>query len=75
MKKFLNVNHCGSRANRKAIVEKVRTAVVQQLEHEGINTEVTGREKNVYSIYKKMLTKKLSFDQTLVVSFLFSLDR
>src|SRR5581483_288393 len=51
------------RANRKAIVEKVRTAVLQQLEQEGVAAEVTGREKNVYSIYKKMQQKKLSFDQ------------
>ncbi|MFL6712570.1 MAG: RelA/SpoT family protein [Sulfurifustis sp.] len=51
------------RANRKAIVEKVRAAIVQQLEQEGVSAEVTGREKNVYSVYKKMLTKKLSFDQ------------
>lgn len=51
------------RANRKAIVEKVRTAVLQQLEQEGVTAEVSGREKNVYSIYKKMLSKNLSFDQ------------
>jgi guanosine-3',5'-bis(diphosphate) 3'-pyrophosphohydrolase len=50
------------RANRKAIVEKVRTAILQQLEQEGVIAEVTGREKNVYSIYKKMQEKKLSFD-------------
>jgi len=51
------------RANRKAIVEKVRTAIVKQLEQEGVQAEVTGREKNVYSIYRKMETKKLSFEQ------------
>lgn len=51
------------RANRKAIVEKVKTAVLEQLQQEGVTAEVTGREKNVYSIYKKMLAKKLTFDQ------------
>jgi RelA/SpoT family (p)ppGpp synthetase len=51
------------RANRKAIVEKVRHAIVNQLGQEGLEAEVHGREKNVYSIYKKMETKRLSFDQ------------
>jgi RelA/SpoT family (p)ppGpp synthetase len=51
------------RANRKAIVEKVRAAVVQALEQEDVTAEVTGREKNVYGIYKKMQQKNLSFDQ------------
>jgi RelA/SpoT family (p)ppGpp synthetase len=51
------------RANRKAIVEKVQATMLQQLEQEGVGAEVSGREKNVYSIYRKMLTKKLTFDQ------------
>jgi RelA/SpoT family (p)ppGpp synthetase len=51
------------RANRKAIVEKVRNAIVNQLRQEGLEAEVQGREKNVYSIYKKMEAKRLSFDQ------------
>ncbi len=51
------------RANRKAIVDKVRAAIVQQLEQEGVQAEVSGREKNAYSIYKKMQQKKLGFDQ------------
>ncbi len=49
--------------NRKAIVEKIRSAMVAQLEHEGLSAEVAGREKNLYSIYRKMLVKRLSFDQ------------
>jgi RelA/SpoT family (p)ppGpp synthetase len=49
--------------NRKAIVERVRNAIITQLEQEGIHAEVSGREKNVYNIYRKMLTKRLSFEQ------------
>ena len=49
--------------NRKAIVEKIRTAVTSQLEREGLTAEVTGREKNLYSIYEKMEQKHVSFDQ------------
>ncbi|MFQ5993574.1 MAG: RelA/SpoT family protein [Acidiferrobacterales bacterium] len=51
------------RGNRRAIVEKIRRAVLRQLEQEGLNAEVFGREKNLYSIYRKMRQKRLSFDQ------------
>jgi GTP diphosphokinase / guanosine-3',5'-bis(diphosphate) 3'-diphosphatase len=49
--------------NRKAIVEKIRTAIVDQLQQESLPTEVTGREKNLYSIYRKMRQKRTTFDQ------------
>jgi len=49
--------------NRKALVEKIRSALIKQLEHEGLEAEIQGREKNLYSIYKKMQTKHLSFEQ------------
>ena len=49
--------------NRKAIVEKIRTAILNQLEREGMPAEVVGREKTLYSIYAKMEQKHLSFDQ------------
>ncbi len=49
--------------NRKAVVTKIRRAIATQLEQEGLTGEVTGREKNLYSIYKKMRQKKFSFDQ------------
>lgn len=49
--------------NRKAIIEKVRKAIVNQLKQEGVKAEVSGREKNIYSVYRKMRDKQLSFDQ------------
>ncbi len=49
--------------NRKAIVEKVRSAIVNQLEKEGLDAQVTGREKHLFSIYRKMREKSLSFEQ------------
>ncbi|MHB8535054.1 MAG: RelA/SpoT family protein [Sulfuricaulis sp.] len=49
--------------NRKAIVEKIRTAIVAQLEREGLQAEAIGREKTLYSIYAKMEQKHLSFEQ------------
>lgn len=49
--------------NRKAVVEKIRRAIVRQLEQEELKGEITGREKNLYSIYRKMRQKGLSFEQ------------
>ena len=49
--------------NRKAVVEKIRRSIVNQLQQEGVVGDVSGREKNVYSIYKKMRQKNVSFDQ------------
>jgi GTP diphosphokinase / guanosine-3',5'-bis(diphosphate) 3'-diphosphatase len=49
--------------NRKAVVEKIRGAMAAQLEREGLVAEIDGREKNVYSIYRKMHAKHTPFDQ------------
>ncbi len=49
--------------NRKAIVEKVRTAFQAQLDKDGLAAEVSGREKSLYAIYNKMSEKHLSFEQ------------
>jgi len=49
--------------NRKAIVERINDAIVEQLRQEGVDGEVTGREKNVFSVYRKMKEKGLSFEK------------
>jgi RelA/SpoT family (p)ppGpp synthetase len=49
--------------NRKAIVEKIRAAITTQLQQEGIAADIHGREKNLYSVYRKMLVKRLPFEQ------------
>jgi len=49
--------------NRKAIVEKVLAAIVSQLSKEGLPADVSGREKSLYGIYRKMLEKHLPFEQ------------
>jgi len=49
--------------NRKAIVDKVRTAFVTQLEKEGLPADVSGREKSLFGIYRKMREKHLPFEQ------------
>lgn len=49
--------------NRSEIVERIRDAVIAQLRQEGVEADVSGREKNVYSVYRKMQEKALSFEK------------
>ena len=53
------------RGNRKEVVEKILDAIKQRLEDAGIDAQVNGREKNLYSIYRKMQDKNLSFSKVL----------
>ncbi len=50
-----------ARGNRREIVEKIEGAIRERLEGEGLAGSVMGREKHLYSIYRKMRGKKLSF--------------
>jgi RelA/SpoT family (p)ppGpp synthetase len=54
-----------ARGNRREVVEKVLKALKERLQSSQIDTEVTGREKQIYSIYSKMQEKHLSFSQVL----------
>ena len=51
--------------NRRQVLGKILEAIKQRLPEAGVKAEVTGREKHLYSIYKKMLEKNLSFSQVL----------
>ena len=52
-----------ARGNRKEIINKIKKSIIECLHHNQIKSTVTGREKSLYSIYKKMLEKKLSFEE------------
>ncbi|BDM66109.1 bifunctional GTP diphosphokinase/guanosine-3',5'-bis(diphosphate) 3'-diphosphatase [Shewanella sp. NFH-SH190041] len=52
-----------ARGNRKAIIDNIHEAIVTRLEDNGIHAEVTGREKNLFSIYNKMRHKELPFTE------------
>ena len=54
-----------ARGNRRQVMGKILEAIKQRLPEAGIKAEVSGREKHLYSIYKKMLEKNLSFSQVL----------
>ena len=49
-----------ARGNRRKIVDIIESAIKNRLEQAGLRGDVSGREKNLYSIYQKMLHKKIS---------------
>lgn len=57
-----------SRGNRKALVSTVETKIKDALKEAGIeHCTVRGREKYLYSLYKKMRTKRVSLSDILDV--------
>ncbi|MBS3951951.1 MAG: bifunctional GTP diphosphokinase/guanosine-3',5'-bis pyrophosphate 3'-pyrophosphohydrolase [Methylomicrobium sp.] len=56
-----------ARGNRREIVETIENSIKNRLQQAGLTCEVVGREKNLYSIYQKMLTKKISFNDVFDV--------
>ncbi len=54
-----------ARGNRREVVGKILDAVKQALPANGIEADVSGREKTLYGIYRKMRDKRLSFSQVL----------
>jgi len=52
-----------ARGNRRALVEKVLEAIQHKLQDAGLDTQVKGREKHLYSIYRKMQGKSLTFSE------------
>jgi guanosine-3',5'-bis(diphosphate) 3'-pyrophosphohydrolase len=55
----------GARGNRREVVNKVLAALKERLDSSQIEAQVSGREKQIYSIYNKMHEKHLSFSQVL----------
>lgn len=54
-----------ARGNRKEVVTRLENAVREHLPRFGVEADVTGREKSLYSIYLKMREKRLSFAEVL----------
>ncbi|MDP1595710.1 MAG: bifunctional (p)ppGpp synthetase/guanosine-3',5'-bis(diphosphate) 3'-pyrophosphohydrolase [Methylotenera sp.] len=53
----------GARGNRKEVISKILDSIKQQLSTFNIEAEVSGREKHLYSVYKKMTSKATPFSQ------------
>ncbi len=56
-----------ARGNRNEIVEKIEQSLIHCLERDGLEGEVVGREKHLYSIYKKMRGKRKAFNEIMDV--------
>ncbi len=52
-----------ARGNRRDLVARIERDVVKAFAEAGIKVEIQGREKTLFSIYKKMKDKHLSFAQ------------
>ena len=56
-----------TRGNRKRAVKNVQTAIRRRLRQEKLEALVVGRDKHIYSIYRKMREKHLPLEQILDV--------
>lgn len=54
-----------ARGNRREVISKIEDAVRAALPAAGIEAEVTGREKTLYGVYRKMTEQKKSFSEVL----------
>ncbi|MCU7933295.1 MAG: bifunctional GTP diphosphokinase/guanosine-3',5'-bis pyrophosphate 3'-pyrophosphohydrolase [Candidatus Thiodiazotropha sp. (ex Dulcina madagascariensis)] len=65
-----------ARGHHRELVENVETAIRARLEQEDLHGQVFGRQKHLFSIYKKMVEKKLSFSEVVdVFAFRIVVDR
>lgn len=65
-----------ARGNRKELLSQIRETLVNCLQQEGIEANVIGREKHLYSIYDKMRSKRKSFSEIMdVYAFRIIVDR
>jgi GTP pyrophosphokinase len=51
------------RSEREAQIERILATLMKKLADAGIEADVTGRPKHIYSIYRKMSRKGVTFDQ------------
>jgi guanosine-3',5'-bis(diphosphate) 3'-pyrophosphohydrolase len=56
-----------ARGNRREVLSRILDGINRRLHDAGIDARTFGREKSLYSIYRKMLEKRLSFSQVLDV--------
>nr|WP_241242398.1 bifunctional GTP diphosphokinase/guanosine-3',5'-bis pyrophosphate 3'-pyrophosphohydrolase [Thalassotalea sp. G2M2-11] len=54
-----------ARGNRKEIINNIREEISARLTEHGIEAQVIGREKHLFSIYRKMLNKELMFNEVM----------
>ncbi len=55
------------RGHRKQVVKKIETSLKRRLRQEELAAETSGREKHLFSLYKKMRDKRLPFAEVMDV--------
>ncbi|MGD2084190.1 MAG: bifunctional GTP diphosphokinase/guanosine-3',5'-bis pyrophosphate 3'-pyrophosphohydrolase [Chromatiales bacterium] len=53
------------RGHRKEVVGNIDRAIRERLREEGLDGEIQGREKHLFSLYRKMREKRLSFNEVV----------
>jgi GTP pyrophosphokinase len=53
----------GKRLERDSFIERVKADLQRELEHAGLEFEIAGRAKHIYSIWRKMQHKGIGFSQ------------
>jgi GTP diphosphokinase / guanosine-3',5'-bis(diphosphate) 3'-diphosphatase len=56
-----------ARGNRRKIIDVIENAINSRISAAKLKCEVSGREKNIFSIYNKMLNKKVSLNEVFDV--------
>ena len=56
-----------ARGHRKRVVSKIETAMKRRLRQEGVTARVEGRTKHLYSLYRKMRSRRVSFKEVFDV--------
>lgn len=66
-----------ARGNRNALIHKIEQSLQEHMQSAGItNCKIWGREKHLYSLYKKMQAKRLSLSEVMdVYAFRIIVDR
>ena len=53
-----------ARGHRKEVLNKIEAAIKRRIQQEKLTARVLSREKHLYSLYRKILDKTLSFEET-----------
>ncbi|GAA4893948.1 bifunctional GTP diphosphokinase/guanosine-3',5'-bis pyrophosphate 3'-pyrophosphohydrolase [Ferrimonas pelagia] len=54
-----------ARGNRKEIMNNIESAIIGRLDELGVDYRLHSREKNLFSIYNKMVNKEIQFEQVM----------
>ena len=65
--RILEENVRKARGNRKELISKLEQSITTRLDELKLSGEIEGRQKHLYSIYKKMRNKHLSFSEVMDV--------